>query len=302
MNGTCFLTNDVETTSIVNGGLRDDTGIKVWKEGLPALLDLYEEYDVKATFFYIANFAKACPDIVRMVQEKGHEIACHGLTHRHDLSFDSMSYGQQLDHLRTAKAILEDISGEEVSSFRSPALRVNQDTPKALIEAGFKFDSSVAPQRLDMFMSLGGKGKLQWLGAPRAPYSTRFDNLARKGDSPIVEVPVSSFALPYIGTLLRISPALTALTRDLLYWETKGTGKGINFLIHPNELIMEQNLRLKTERRAKSYVGYLLSDLLRRKMKQRNLGESARQLFRREIEFWKEKQYQFIRIKDYGTC
>lgn len=302
MKGTCFLTNDVETTSIVNGGLRDDTGIKVWKEGLPALLDLYEEYDVKATFFYIANFAKACPDIVRMVQAKGHEIACHGLTHRHDLAFDSMSFEQQLDHLRTAKAILEDISGEEVASFRSPALRVNQDTPKALIEAGFKFDSSVAPQRLDMFMSLGSKGKLQWLGAPREPYSTRFDNLARKGDSPIVEVPVSSFALPYIGTLLRISPSLTALTRDLLYWETKGTGKGINFLIHPNELITEQNLRLKTERRARSYVGYLLSDLLRRKMKQRNLGERARQLFRREIEFWKEKQYQFIRIKDYGTC
>ena len=301
MNGTCFLTNDVETTSIVNGGLREDTGDKVWKEGLPALLDLYEEFNVKATFFYIASFAKRCPDIVKMVQAKGHEIACHGLTHRHDRAFDSMSYEQQLEHLKTAKSILEDIAGEEVVSFRSPALRVNHDTPRALTEAGFRFDSSVAPQRLDMFMSLGSKGKLQWLGAPRAPYSTSLDNLARKGNSPITEIPVSSFGLPYIGTLLRISPALTTMTRRLLYWETKGTMKGINFLIHPNELITEENLHLKTEKRAGNYIAYLLSDVLRRKLKQRNLGKEAELLFRREIEFWNRKDYQFIRIKDYGT-
>ena len=300
MRGICFLTNDVETTSIVNGGLRDDTGVKVWKEGLPALLDLYDEFGVQATFFYIANYAKGYPDIVRMVQARGHEIACHGLTHRHDKAFDSMPFEEQLEHLKAAKAILEDISGEEVVSFRSPALRVNSDTPKALVEAGFKFDSSVAPQRMDMFMSLGSKGKLQWFGAPRTPYRTSADNLARKGDSSIIEIPVSSFGLPYIGTLLRISPTLTALTRDLLYLETKGTDKGINFLIHPNELIVEEDLHLKTERRAGNYVSYLLSDVLRRKLKQKNLGPEAQRLFKREVAFWAKKEYGFKRIKDYG--
>ena len=54
MKGIVHLTNDVETTSIVNGGLRDDTGVKVWKEGLPRLLELYAKYDVRATFFFIA--------------------------------------------------------------------------------------------------------------------------------------------------------------------------------------------------------------------------------------------------------
>ena len=301
MRGTVYLTNDVETTSIVNGGLREETGIKVWKEGLPALLDIYEEFGVKATFFYIAYYAKKYPDIVRMVQAKGHEIACHGLTHRHDKAFDSMPYDEQLNHLKTAKAVLEDIAGVEVVSFRSPALRVNSDTPRALIEAGFRYDSSVAPQRMDMFMSLGSKGKLQWLGAPRVPYHTSYDNLARRGESPIIEIPVSSFGFPYIGTLMRISPTLTAFTRFLLYLETKNTDKGINFLIHPNELILEEDLHLKTERRAKSYVSYLLSDVLRRKLKQQNLGPDAITLFKHEISFWKEKHYLFKSIKDYGT-
>ena len=292
------MTNDVETTSIVNGGLRDETGVKVWKEGLPMLLDLYDKYEVKATFFYIANFAKQYPEIIKIVQERGHEIACHGLTHKHDKAFDVMSFEEQLEHLSTAKKILEDITGEEVVSFRAPALRVNFDTPKALIEAKFKYDSSVAPQRMDMFMSLGSKNKMQWFGAPRTPYQTCETNLARKGKSSITEVPVSSFIVPYIGTFMRISPSLNAMTRRLLYWETRNTVKPINFLIHPNEVITEEDLHTKTQRRASSYIGYLLSDVLRRKLKQKNLGLDALNLFEKEVSFWFEKKYEFKRIKD----
>lgn len=294
----CILTNDVETTSIINGGLRDDTGVRVQKEGLPLLLDIYAKYDVKATFFFIANYAKQHPDIVKMVQSGGHEIALHGLTHQHQFAFDVMSYADQLQHLKDGKAILEDIAGEPVVSFRAPALRVNTDTPRALMEAGFQYDSSVAPQRLDMFMSLGSKNKLQWLGAPRCPYRANANNLARRGDSSIIEVPVSSFAVPYIGTAMRVAPSLVALTRRLLYLETRDTDKVINFLIHPIELITEPALNKKIERRSSNYLKYLLADVLRSKLKQRNLGQPAVELFEKEIQFWFKKQYRFITIKD----
>lgn len=297
-HGIACMTNDVETTSIVNGGLRDDTGVKVWKEGLPMLLDLYEKYGVKATFFYIANFAKQHPEIIKIVQKRGHEIACHGLTHRHDKAFDVMPFEEQLEHLSTAKKILEDIAGEEVVSFRAPALRVNFDTPKALIEAGFKYDSSVAPQRMDMFMSLGSKNKMQWLKAPRTPYRASSENLARRGDSSIIEIPVSSFIVPYIGTFMRISPLMNSMIRRLLYLETRNSDKAINFLIHPNEVITEEDLHVKTQRRASSYVGYLLSDLLRRRLKQKNLGVDALRLFEEEVKYWTSKDYCFMSVKD----
>ena len=52
VNKYCLLTNDVETTSIWFNKLRDKTGIKVFKEGMPALLDLYEKYNIKSTFFF----------------------------------------------------------------------------------------------------------------------------------------------------------------------------------------------------------------------------------------------------------
>ncbi|MDR1699384.1 MAG: polysaccharide deacetylase family protein, partial [Prevotellaceae bacterium] len=197
-NRVCLMTNDVETTSILNGGLRDETGVKVWQQGMPRLLDLYAQYNTKATFFFTADFAEKCPDVVKMIQPAGHEVACHGLTHEHDKAFDVMGLKEQTEHLKKAKSILENIAGEEVMSFRAPALRVNEHTSQALMQAGFKIDSSVAPQRMDMFMTLGAKNKLQWFAAPRAPYKTAADNLARKGNSSITEVPVSSFVFPYI--------------------------------------------------------------------------------------------------------
>ena len=47
----CLITNDVETTSILNHKLRDKTGEYVLNQGMPRLLDLYDKYGVKATFF-----------------------------------------------------------------------------------------------------------------------------------------------------------------------------------------------------------------------------------------------------------
>ena len=297
--GICLLTNDVESTSIVNGGLREDVAVKVWKEGLPRLLDLYDKYDVRTTFFYIAQLASEHPQMVRMVLDRGHEIACHGLTHGDAKAFDTMSFEEQLEHLCEAKKILEDIAGCEVLSFRAPTLRVNADTPRALARAGFKFDSSVAPQRLDMFMSLGSKGKLQWIGAPRGIYETAEDNLARRGNSGITEVPISARGLPYIGTFMRISPSFTSLVRKGLWRETRSDEeRAVNFLIHPNEVIEEEDLHLKTQRRASNFVSYLLSDVLRRHLKQRNLGLPALELFEKEIAFWKEKGYSFKAVRD----
>jgi peptidoglycan-N-acetylglucosamine deacetylase len=294
----CLLTNDVETTSIVNGGLRNETGVKVFKDGMPRLLDLYEKFNIKTTFFFVADFAENYPEIVKMVQPYGHEVACHGLTHDYKQAFDLMTFKQQKEHLTKAKQILEDIAGVEVVSFRAPALRVNKETPKALIETGFKFDSSIAPQRMDLFMSLGSTKKLNWLAAPRKPYFVSENNLARKGNTQLLEVPISSFVFPYIGTFMRISPTLNQLTRYLLYFETKESTKPINFLIHPNELISEDSMGIKYERHKSNYIAHLLSDVLRNKMKRKNLGIDALNLYEKEIKFWDNNGYNFCTIKE----
>jgi len=60
----CFITNDVETTSILNHKLRDITGEFVLKQGMPRLLDLYARNNVKATCFFTMLNTKFDPEIV----------------------------------------------------------------------------------------------------------------------------------------------------------------------------------------------------------------------------------------------
>ena len=146
----CLITNDVETTSILNHRLSDKTGEFVLKEGMPRLLELYGKYNIKATFFFTGYIAKLYPEVVKMVQPFGHEIGSHGLSHKVENAFYVLSLREQIEHLKQSKAILEDISGEEVISFRAPAARVNNNIVIALEEAGFKIDSSISSQRLDM--------------------------------------------------------------------------------------------------------------------------------------------------------
>jgi peptidoglycan/xylan/chitin deacetylase (PgdA/CDA1 family) len=179
----CLITNDVETTSILNHKLRDKTGEYVLKQGMPRLLELYVKHNVKATFFFTGYIAKLYQDVVKMVHPYGHEIGSHGLTHRVDQAFDVLPLEKQVDHLKQSKSILEDISGEVVISFRAPADRVNFNISLTLEEAGYKIDSYVSSQRLDMFFSFGSIKKLNWITAPRKQYYTANNNIFKKGNS-----------------------------------------------------------------------------------------------------------------------
>ncbi len=295
----CLLTNDVETTSIWLNTLRDETGWKVYREGMPILLDIYEKYNVKSTFYFTGYIAKLIPDIVRMVQGKGHEIASHGLSHIKKNGFDVMPFAKQKEHLEITKKILEDISGEEVISFRAPALRVNEHTARALIETGHRIDSSIASQRFDMFMSFGGLKKLKWLVAHRLPYTVSEHSIFEKGNSPLVEVPLSATLMPYVGTTMRILPNLSNLQKILLSLETSYSGKPIVFDIHPNEFIDESSLPQSIDRRSSNPVSYFLQDFVRSKLKVKNLGKDSIPLYENQINFFQSKGFEFTTVKSY---
>lgn len=295
----CLLTNDVETTSIWLNILRDETGLKVFQEGMPILLDIYSKYNIKSTFYFTGYIAKLFPEIVTMIIKDGHEIASHGKSHLPENGFDVMPFDKQKGHLEYSKKLLEDISGQEVISFRAPALRVNGDTARALIETGYKIDSSVASQRFDFFLSFGSKNKLKWFFAPRLPYIVDPNNIYKKGNSNLVEVPLSAILLPYVGTTMRIFPWINSLQRKVIHWENKINHKPIVFDIHPNEFIDESNEVRIVNKRSTNPLNYLLKDLLRSQLKIKNLGPKAIPLYKNEIEFYRTRGYQFTTVKRY---
>lgn len=296
---TVLLTNDVETTSILNHKLSDKAGEYVLKQGMPLLLELYAKYDIKTTFFFTGYIAQKFPDVVKMVIPFGHEVASHGLSHKVEDAFDVLSLEKQIYHLQKSKSILEDICGEEVISFRAPAARVNYNLPKALEKTGFKVDSSVSSQRFDMFFSFGSIKKLNWLTSPRKPYFVDRENIFRKGNSQIMEIPISAFGFPYIGTFMRIFPMVNRLTRNLLYLESTLNNRPFVFLTHPNEFIDEEIEDGLIQRRASNYLSYLFGDVFRHKLKIKNLGSKAIPIYEHEIKFFEQKNFNFVTCKDY---
>ncbi len=299
MHQYTLFSNDVETQSIWYNTLRDETGVKVLEEGMPLLLDIYEKYNITSTFFFIADYAKKYPEVVKIILSYGHEVASHGYTHEVDQAFDLLPLIKQIEHLKVSKKILEDISGQEVISFRAPALRVNKYTAIALAETGYKIDSSIPSQRFDMFLSFGSSKKLKWLTAPRLPYRTKEDDLTKKGEGPIIEVPLSAMFFPYVGTTMRLFPRFTRIQRRFIHWESSRNNKPVVFDIHPNEFIDESNGYRTIERRTENFFKYMLADLIRSKLKVKNLGPKAVPLYEDEIRFYLERNYIFTTIRDY---
>lgn len=294
-----LLTNDVETTSIWFNTLRYKTAARVLKEGMPALLDIYSKYGIKSTFFFTGYIVNLYPELVSMVVNAGHEVGSHGKSHLKENAFDVMPYERQLRHLVETKKQLEDLSGQEVLSFRAPALRVSTSTAQALIEAGYRIDSSVASRRFDFFLSFGGIKKLRWFFSPRLPYRTSPNSLFRKGDSPLIEVPLSAFFIPYLGTTMRIFPWITPLQRAGILLESNLNGKPVVFDIHPNELIDESDEPRVIKSRSGNKIAYFFQDWLRAQLKTKNLGAAAINLYEREIRFFVKHGYKFNTLKGY---
>ena len=112
------------------------------------LLDLFDKYDAKATFFCLGWIAERVPDLIQDILAGGHELASHGYDHKllPELGPDGFR-----EDLRKTNEILQGISaGLPVESFRACTWSIGPDTPWAfptLVEEGFLHDSSVQPVR-----------------------------------------------------------------------------------------------------------------------------------------------------------
>ncbi|QGG48228.1 polysaccharide deacetylase family protein [Heliorestis convoluta] len=53
------------------------------EEYIPPILEILQQHQVKATFFFTGRFAEKLPDIVKKVAQEGHEIGNHGYSHPH---------------------------------------------------------------------------------------------------------------------------------------------------------------------------------------------------------------------------
>jgi len=162
-------------------------------EGVPFLLDLFDEFDVCSTFFVSSDVAENAHGTVKEIMRRGHEVGCHGYNHQ-PLKLNDKE--QQFVELQKATKIIQDNANTTVVGFRAPFCRISESTIPILIKLGYKYDSSVVPS-LKLF------SKYYFPKAPREPYRPSKVGLDKIGDCPITEIPVST--LPLVGLPLGLS-------------------------------------------------------------------------------------------------
>ena len=193
------------------------------------LLDLFDEYQVKATFFILGWVAERQRDLVLEIAKRGHEVACHGYSHQ--LVYNQTPEVFQQETVR-AKSILEDIIQQPVLGYRAASYSITEKSLWALdilAESGFVYDSSIFPVRHDRY---------GMPDTPEHPY-----HLKTPAGHSIIEFPLSTakilnYRLPVAGGgYFRLYP----------YWLSKVGLKQINrqqkpfiFYLHPWEVDPEQ--------------------------------------------------------------
>lgn len=123
-----------------------------------AVMALFDEAGVKATFFTLGWVAERYPALIRRIVEAGHEIGSHGYGHDRVFTFTPDQFAADL--LRSRK-LIEDAGGVAVTGYRAPSFSIDQRTPWAheiLAEHGYSYSSSVAPVKHDHY---------GWADAPR---------------------------------------------------------------------------------------------------------------------------------------
>ena len=188
------------------------------------ILALYERHGVRATFFTLGWIAERYPNVVRRIVAGGHELASHGYGH---LRASDQSRAEFDNDIRSSKALLEDIGGQEVLGYRAPSFSIghgNLWALDALREAGYRYSSSIYPIAHDHY------------GMPDAPRFAFYPN----GPDGLLEVPVTTVRirgrnLPAGGGgYFRLLPY--ALSRWMMEKVNREDGEPALFYFHPWEI------------------------------------------------------------------
>src|ERR1051326_1067717 len=126
-------------------------------ENTQRVLDLFDMYQAKGTFFFVGWVAEHFPHLVREAQARGHEVACHSYWHRTVYSLTPQEFQEDT---RRAKSVIEDAAGTAVNGYRAPSWSITKESLWALdilVEEGFTYDSSIYPIHHDLYGVPGGQ-------------------------------------------------------------------------------------------------------------------------------------------------
>lgn len=157
-----LLSFDVDNETVY--GLRDgEVSVGPLSEGeygarvaLPRVLDLLDELDVPASFFFPAWSLKLAPEQAGLIRdaEEGHEIAVHGWIHERNTELDAATERRLLER---AVETLTEITGERPVGYRAPSWNFSANTLDIVRDMGFLYESSLMADDRPYELLAGGE-------------------------------------------------------------------------------------------------------------------------------------------------
>ena len=190
------------------------------------ILALLARHDTQATFFTLGWIAQRYPQLVRRIADAGHEVASHGYGHQRASDLTEAEFTADIE---SAKQILEDLCGVEVTGYRAPSFSIGAGNLWAfdcLARAGYRYSSSIYPIAHDHY------------GMPDAP---RF---AYQVNDSLLEVPITTLRLfgrnlpSSGGGYFRLLPY--AVSRWMLRQVQARDNESAIFYFHPWEIDADQ--------------------------------------------------------------
>lgn len=147
---------------------------------LNQVLELLAEHQATATFFVLGWTAERHPELIRRISDAGHEVASRGHLHHR---LDCLPKAQIAEELVRSRAILSDVTGQDIQGFRLADGWLSKATLwmlEEIADAGYQYDSSLMPRQADF------ASEPQW----------RKIQTVQTAAGPLVEVPLTTLQVP----------------------------------------------------------------------------------------------------------
>lgn len=105
---------------------------------------ILKEFNMKATIFVISSYLNRdlylTSDEINEMSEYGFDIESHTVSHK---KLSTLSYKEQLKELKNSKETIENLTHKQVISIAYPEGKYNNDTKKAVADAGYSMGFTI---------------------------------------------------------------------------------------------------------------------------------------------------------------
>ncbi len=158
-------------------------------EGVENILDICSSTETKATFFLLGKTIEKYPEIVKQINENGHECSSHGYSHE---EITNMSPQQFCEELEKTKSLIYSGTKKYPKGFRAPRFSLNKKSSwflRILHDKSYSYDSSLYPAKA---FDYGNSKNLT------RPYNISLTNYQEEDlESNLLEYPIA--ILPLLG-------------------------------------------------------------------------------------------------------